>query len=63
MSGQKIMPCRWFDGEAEEAVAHYLAVSLRPRHVNDTLGRYRTGAPGTVAARPANAAGSPTGSA
>jgi predicted 3-demethylubiquinone-9 3-methyltransferase (glyoxalase superfamily) len=44
MSEQKITPCLWFDFKAEEAVAHYLAISASGRIV--TTARYGEAGPG-----------------
>ncbi len=48
MSGQKIMPCLWFDGNAEEAVGLYL-LAFRSGRVTSTTrrGDEGPGAPGT----------------
>lgn len=51
MSGDKFTPCLWFDGQAEEAVAHYLSV-FRSGRVTSTT-RWSgdgPGEPGTVMA-------------
>ena len=37
MSAQKIMPCLWFDGDAEEAAAHYLTMFRSGRVTSTTL--------------------------
>ena len=44
MSEQKITPCLWFDFNAEEAVAHYLAIFKDGRVVSTT--RYGDAGPG-----------------
>ena len=44
MDPQKIMPCLWFDRNAEQAVAHYLAVFRSGRIV--TTSRYGESGPG-----------------
>ena len=43
-SPQKITPCLWFDFNAEEAVAHYLAIFRHSRIVSTT--RYGEAVPG-----------------
>jgi predicted 3-demethylubiquinone-9 3-methyltransferase (glyoxalase superfamily) len=43
-STQKITPCLWFDFNAEEAVAHYLAIFPNSRIVSTT--RYSEAVPG-----------------
>ena len=48
MTEQKITPCLWFDFNAEEAVAHYLAIFPKSRIISTT--RY-----GEFAADPAGA--------
>jgi predicted 3-demethylubiquinone-9 3-methyltransferase (glyoxalase superfamily) len=48
MSGQKIMPCLWFDFNAEEAVEHYLSIFKSGRVVSTT--RYGKTGPGPAGA-------------
>jgi predicted 3-demethylubiquinone-9 3-methyltransferase (glyoxalase superfamily) len=48
MSEQKITPCLWFDFNAEEAVAHYLAIFENSRLLATT--RYSGVGPGPVGA-------------
>jgi predicted 3-demethylubiquinone-9 3-methyltransferase (glyoxalase superfamily) len=48
MSGQKIMPCLWFDFNAEEAVEHYLWIFKSGRVVSTT--RYGKTGPGPAGA-------------
>ncbi len=48
MSEQKITPCLWFDFNAEEAVAHYLAIFDRSRIVSKT--HYVAAGPGPAGA-------------
>ena len=50
---QKITPFLWFDGIAEEAVAHYLSIFDNARIVSVT----RCGEAGPGPARPVNAVG------
>jgi predicted 3-demethylubiquinone-9 3-methyltransferase (glyoxalase superfamily) len=47
-SAQKITPCLWFDFNAEEAVAHYLAIFRQSRIVSTT--RYGEAGPGPAGA-------------
>jgi predicted 3-demethylubiquinone-9 3-methyltransferase (glyoxalase superfamily) len=47
-SDQKITPCLWFDFNAEEAVAHYLAIFKQSRRVSTT--RYGEAGPGPAGA-------------
>lgn len=44
MTSQRITPCLWFDGGAEQAVEHY--VSIFPNSKIDKLSRYGEGGPG-----------------
>ena len=44
MADQRITPCLWFDGNAEEAVEQY--VSIFPNSKIDRLSRYGEGGPG-----------------
>jgi predicted 3-demethylubiquinone-9 3-methyltransferase (glyoxalase superfamily) len=48
MSGQKIMPCLWFDFNAEEAVEHYLSIFKSGRVVSTA--RYGKTGPGPAGA-------------
>jgi predicted 3-demethylubiquinone-9 3-methyltransferase (glyoxalase superfamily) len=48
VSEQKITPCLWFDFNAEEAVAHYLAIFRQSRIVSTT--RYGEAGPGPAGA-------------
>jgi predicted 3-demethylubiquinone-9 3-methyltransferase (glyoxalase superfamily) len=48
MSDQKIMPCLWFDFNAEEAVEHYLSIFKSGRVVSTT--RYGKTGPGPAGA-------------
>jgi predicted 3-demethylubiquinone-9 3-methyltransferase (glyoxalase superfamily) len=48
MSDQKIMPCLWFDFNAEEAVEHYLPIFKSGRVVSTT--RYSKTGPGPAGA-------------
>lgn len=51
MTVQKFTPCLWFDGQAEEAVAHYLSVFRSGRIVSTTCGSAGgRGEPGKVLA-------------
>ncbi len=45
---QKITPCLWFDGNAEEAMNHYVSIFKRSKIVN--LMRYGEAGPGPVGA-------------
>jgi predicted 3-demethylubiquinone-9 3-methyltransferase (glyoxalase superfamily) len=47
-SAQKITPCLWFDFNAEEAVAHYLAIFDKSRIVSKT--HYGAAGPGPAGA-------------
>ncbi len=48
MTEQKITPCLWFDFNAEEAVAHYLAIFKQSRIVSTA--RYGEAGPGPAGA-------------
>jgi predicted 3-demethylubiquinone-9 3-methyltransferase (glyoxalase superfamily) len=48
LTEQKITPCLWFDFNAEEAVAHYLAIFKQSRTVSTT--RYGAAGPGPAGA-------------
>jgi predicted 3-demethylubiquinone-9 3-methyltransferase (glyoxalase superfamily) len=48
MTEQKVTPCLWFDFNAEEAVAHYLAIFSKSRIVSKT--HYGEAGPGPAGA-------------
>ena len=48
MTAQKIMPCLWFDDDAEEAVGHYVAIFRNGRIVSTS--RYGAAGPGPAGA-------------
>ena len=49
MTEQKITPCLWFDSNAEEAVAHYLAIFPKSRIISTTrYGEFAPNRKGTV---------------
>lgn len=46
---QKITPCLWFDGEAEQAIHHYLSIFKTGRIINSsTYGEAGPGKPGSL---------------